>query len=119
MFKHVSFIAAVAIGLTASLVLADEPTGTLKKIIDNRTIRLGYQKDLAPLSSAGADGKPRGYSIDLCRRVVSGIRNDYSLVTLDIEWVEVTLTNRFLLVANGTIDLECRPPALNLPRVQP
>jgi ABC-type amino acid transport substrate-binding protein len=118
MLKHVSFIAAVAIGLTASLVLADEPTGTLKKIIDNRTIRLGYQKDLAPLSSADADGKPRGYSIDLCRRVVSGIRNEYGLVTLDIEWVEVTMTNRFQLVANGTIDLECGASAITLSRMK-
>jgi len=116
MFKLVSFITAVAIALTASLVLAEDPTGTLKKIIDNRTIRLGYQKDLAPFSSAGADGKPKGYSIDLCHRVVAGIRSDYSLVALDIEWVELTLTNRFQLVADGTIDLECGATAVTLSR---
>ena len=116
MFKLVSFITAVAIALTASLVLAEDPTGTLKKIIDNRTIRLGYQKDLAPFSSAGADGKPRGYSIDLCHRVVAGIRSDYSMVALDIEWVELTLTNRFQLVADGTIDLECGATAVTLSR---
>jgi len=116
LFKNVSLIAAVAIALTASPVLAEEPTGTLKKIIDNRTIRLGYQKDLAPFSSAGADGKPRGYSIDLCHRVVAGIRSDYSLVALDIEWVELTLTNRFQLVADGTIDLECGATAVTLSR---
>jgi ABC-type amino acid transport substrate-binding protein len=118
MLKHVSFIAAMAVGLTASLVLADEPTGTLKKIIDNRVIRLGYQKDLPPFSSAGADGKPKGYSIDLCHRVVSGIRNEYSLVALDIEWIEVTMTNRFELVANGTIDLECGVSAITLSRLK-
>ena len=118
MLKHVSFIAAVAIGLTASLVLADEPTGTIKKIIDNRVIRLGYQKDLPPFSSAGADGKPKGYSIDLCHRVVSGIRNEYSVVALDIEWIEVTMTNRFELVANGTIDLECGVSAITLSRLK-
>jgi ABC-type amino acid transport substrate-binding protein len=116
MFKLVSFITAVAIALTASLVLAEDPTGTLKKIIDNRTIRLGYQKDLAPFSSAGADGKPKGYSIDLCHRVVAGIRSDYSLVALDIEWVELTLTNRFQLVADGTIDMECGATAVTLSR---
>ena len=118
MLKHVSFIAAVAIGLTASPVLAEEPTGTLKKIIDNRVIRLGYQKDLPPFSSAGADGKPKGYSIDLCHRVVSGIRNEYNLVALDIQWVEVTLTNRFELVANGSIDLECGASAITLSRLK-
>jgi glutamate/aspartate transport system substrate-binding protein len=117
-FKYVSIIAAVALGLTPSLVLADEPTGTLKKIIDSRTIRLGYQKDLAPLSSIGVNGKPRGYSIDLCYRVVSGIRNEYSLVALDIEWVEVTMTDRFKLVADGSIDLECGASAITLSRMK-
>jgi glutamate/aspartate transport system substrate-binding protein len=116
--KHVSFIAALAIALTTSLVLADEPTGTLKKIIDERVIRLGYQKDLPPFSSAGADGKPKGYSIDLCHRVVSGSRHQYNLVTLDIQWVEVTLTDRFQRVADGTIDLECAVSAITLSRLK-
>jgi len=116
LFNNVSLVAAVAIALLASLVLAEEPTGTLKNVIDDRKIRLGYQKDLAPFSSAGADGKPRGYSIDLCHRVVAGIRSDYSLVALDIEWVELTLTNRFQLVADGTIDMECGATAVTLSR---
>ena len=116
--KLVSFIAAVAIAFTTPFAFADEPAGTLKKIIDTRTIRLGYQKDLPPFSSAGADGKPRGYSIDLCHRVVSGIRNQYSLVSLDIDWIEVTLTNRFQQVANGTIDLECGVSAITLSRLK-
>ena len=118
MFKHISIIVAVALGLTASLAHADEPTGTLKKIIDSRTIKLGYQKDLAPLSSIGANGKPRGYSIDLCYRVVSGIRNEYSLVALDIEWIEVTMINRFKMVADGAIDLECGASAITLSRMK-
>src|SRR5579859_855351 len=118
MLRHVSFIAAVAIGLSAALVLADEPTGTLRKIIDNRTIRLGYQKDLLPFSFAGANGKPMGYTIDLCLRVASGIRNEYSLVTLDIKWVEATLTNRFQLVAHVAIDLECGATAITLSRMK-
>ena len=116
--KSVSLIAAVAIAFATPFAFADEPAGTLKKIIDTRTIRLGYQRDLPPFSSAGADGKPKGYSIDLCHRVVSGIRNQYNLVSLDIEWIEVTLTNRFQQVANGTIDLECGVSAITLSRLK-
>ncbi len=118
MFKQLSCTAAAALAMTTSLVLADVPTGTLKKIVDNRIIKLGYQKDLAPFSSIGGDGKPRGYSIDLCLRVVSGIRNDYSLASLDVEWIEVTMTDRFKLVANGTIDLECGASAITLSRMR-
>jgi glutamate/aspartate transport system substrate-binding protein len=50
--------------------------------------------------------------------VVSGIRNGYSLVTLDIEWVEATMINRFQLVANGTIDMECGASAITLSRMK-
>ena len=95
-----------------------EYAGTIKKIIDNRVIRLGYQKDLLPFSSAGAEGNPKGYSIDLCHQVVSGIRNEFSLVALDIQWIVVTLTNRFESVANGTIDLECGASAITLSRLK-
>jgi ABC-type amino acid transport substrate-binding protein len=86
------------------------------KIIDTRTIRLGYQKDLAPFTSAGADGRPRGYSIDLCHRIMAGIRNEFGLGVLDIEWIEVTLADRFQKVADGTIDLECAASAITLSR---
>lgn len=118
MLKHVSLIAAAAIAWSAPLALAEEPTGTLKKIIDTRVIRFGYQKDLAPFSSAGADRKPKGYTIDLCYRIVSGIRNDYNLAALDIEWSEVTMTDRFQRIADGAIDLECGVSAMTLSRLK-
>lgn len=125
--KRASFL--VAAFLVAALVFmanawistplfAHEPEGTLKKIIADRTIRLGYQRDLAPFSSAGAKGKPEGYSIDLCHRVVAGIRNQYNLVALDIEWIEVSLTDRFQKVAAGAIDLECGVSAITLSRLK-
>jgi ABC-type amino acid transport substrate-binding protein len=116
--NRVSFVVAFAIAIASLCGWADEPQGTLKKIIDSRTIRLGYQKDLAPFSFAGADGRPSGYSIDLCHRIVSGIRNEFALVLLDIEWIELTSSNRFQRVADGTIDLECAASAITLSRLR-
>jgi glutamate/aspartate transport system substrate-binding protein len=116
--NHVSLVVAVAIAATSLSGSADEPQGTLKTIIDSRIIRLGYQKDVRPFSFAGGDGKPMGYSIDLCQRIVAGIRNDFALVALDVEWIEVTSTNRFQRVADGTIDLECGASAITLSRLK-
>jgi glutamate/aspartate transport system substrate-binding protein len=109
----------VALAGTATSVCgrAAEPQGTLKKIIDSGVIRLGFQRDAPPFSVAGADGKPRGYSIELCNRVVTGIRNEYSL-PLDIEWVEVTSVNRFQQVADGSVDLECGASGITLSRLK-
>ncbi len=96
---------------------ADEPQGTLKQIIDSRVIRLGYQKDLSPFSFTGADAKPKGYSIELCQRIVAGIQHEFAVV-LDIEWIEVTSSNRFQRVVDGTIDLECAASAITLSRLK-
>jgi ABC-type amino acid transport substrate-binding protein len=114
----VSLMVALALAIISLWSCAGEPQGTLKKIVDTRTIRLGYQKDLAPFSFAGTDGRPSGYSIDLCHRIVAGIRNEFALGLLDIQWIEVTLTDRFQRVADGTIDLECAVAAITLSRLR-
>jgi polar amino acid transport system substrate-binding protein/glutamate/aspartate transport system substrate-binding protein len=114
----VSLGVALALAITCSCGWAEQPQGTLKKIIDTGTIRLGYQKDLAPFSFAGADGRPSGYSIDLCHRIVARIRNEFAMGLLDIEWIEVTLADRFQRVADGTIDLECAVAAITLSRLR-
>jgi len=113
-----SLMVALALAINSLWSWAGEPQGTLKKIVDTRTIRLGYQKDLAPFSFAGTDGRPSGYSIDLCHRIVAGIRNEFALPLLDIEWIEVTLTDRFQRVADGTIDLQCAVAAITLSRLR-
>jgi len=114
----VPVLVALALAFTCSCGWAEAPQGTLKRIIDSSTIRLGYQKDVAPFSFAGADGRPRGYSIDLCHRIVAGIRNEFALGLLDIEWIELTLTDRFQRVADGTVDLECTIAAITLSRLR-
>ena len=114
----VSLVVALAIAVSSLQGWADEPQGTLKKIIDSKVIHLGYHKELAPFSFAGADGKPRGYSIELCQRIVAGIRNDFAMALLDIEWTELASTNRFQRVADGTVDLECAASAITLSRLR-
>jgi len=86
---------------------AQELQGTLKKIKDSGTIALGYREQSVPFSFRGADGKPAGYSIDLCSRIVTGIQQQLKLAKLDVKWVPVTPENRIASVVNGTVDLEC------------
>lgn len=86
---------------------AQEPQGTLQRITQTKTVRLGYLKEGVPFSFAEEQGKPAGYSIDLCRRVAAGIQQQLSLPSLDIKWVEVTSADRFDRVVDGSIDLEC------------
>jgi ABC-type amino acid transport substrate-binding protein len=48
--------------------------------------------------------------------VVSGIEQQYGLQKLDVQWVAVTLANRFEMVANGKIDLECGISTITMSR---
>lgn len=99
----------------AALVLMTAMTGaaqaadidTLKRIKDRKSIVLGYPETSAPFAFVGADGKPAGYSIDLCTWIVGDIQKALSLPDLQVRWVKATTQNRFAMVLNGTIDLEC------------
>jgi ABC-type amino acid transport substrate-binding protein len=110
---------AVAIALAWLLpapTLAQDLQGTLKKIKDSGTIVIGYREQSLPFSFRGDDGKPTGYSIDLCQRIVTGIQQQLKLPKLDVKWVAVTVDSRMTAVVNGTIDLECGSTTSSLSR---
>src|SRR5439155_26686731 len=93
--------------LLSAPALAADVDGTLKKIKRTKTITLGYHESARPFSFANADGKPAGYSVDLCTLVAAGVGKQLGLPDLQVKWVKVTVENRIHSVANGAIDLEC------------
>ena len=101
-----SALAAAALML-ASPVSADDISGTLKKIKDTGIIKLGYLSQSVPFSFAGEDGKAQGYSVELCERAARGIQEQLGLQKLDVQWIPVTLENRFDAVKTGKVDIEC------------
>jgi len=90
-----------------SPVLGQELQVTLKKIKDTNTIVIGHPAASRPFSFVGEDGKPAGYSIDLCMRIVAGVQQQLGLRDLQVKWVPVTPDNRIPLLVKGTIDIEC------------
>jgi ABC-type amino acid transport substrate-binding protein len=99
-------VAALAFAV-AQPAAAQEPTGTLKKIKDSGTITLGYREQSVPFAFKGDDGKPAGYSVDLCKSVATAVQQQLGLQKLDVKWVPVTVETRIPAVVGGTIDLEC------------
>jgi glutamate/aspartate transport system substrate-binding protein len=93
-------------------------TGTLKKVNDSGTLTLGYRENVPPMSSTGADGKPVGYSIDLCQEIATAVQQELKLANLAVRWVPVTPDNRVDAVANGTVDIECGVTTNSLARQQ-
>src|SRR6266852_3620965 len=104
-----------ALMLTAP-ALGAELDGTLKKIKRTNSITLGYRESSRPFSFVGDDGKPAGYSVELCSRIAAGIAKELALPSLQTQWVKVTVEDRIRSVVDGTIDLECGSTTASLSR---
>ena len=102
--------------LLAGPALGAELDGTLKKIKATNTITLGYREFARPFAFVGDDGKPAGYSVELCTRIASAIAKELALPNLQVKWVKVTPENRIQSVVNGTVDLECGSTTASLSR---
>jgi glutamate/aspartate transport system substrate-binding protein len=113
----IRILAALALALwLPGWASAQDLQGTLKKIKDSGTISIGYREQSVPFSFKADDGKPAGYSIDLCQRIVTGVQQQLKLPKLDVKWVAVTPETRMGAVVNGTIDLECGSTTNSLSR---
>jgi glutamate/aspartate transport system substrate-binding protein len=85
----------------------DALSGRLAHINATGVVQLGYRENSIPFSYVGPDGKPVGYSIDLCLAVVATLAADLGVPTLGIEYVRVTAQDRIERIRSGAIDLEC------------
>ncbi len=68
------FAAAVFAFIFTPSAVAAERDGTLKKIEDSGVIVMGYRKASEPFSYIGPEGKPIGYTIDLCYKIIDKIK---------------------------------------------
>lgn len=114
---------AVAVALAATLLsapaLAEELTGTLKKIKESGTITLGHRDASIPFSYYGENPQqPEGYSHDLQMKVVEAIKQQLDMPELKVRYNLVTSQTRIPLVQNGTVDLECGSTTNNVERQQ-
>src|SRR5437868_15196040 len=105
-----------AAGFTASPVLAQELTGTLKKIKDTGAIALRHRESSVPFSYYDDKQQVVSYAMDLCYRIVDAVKKELKADTLEVKLNPVTSATRIPLMANGTIDLECGSTTNNLER---
>lgn len=101
--------------LTLSSAPAWAQTGVLGKIKKSGVITMGYVDNAAPFSFAES-GQPRGYSVELCRRIASGVREQLGLANLETKWVPLTVQSRLAAVRDGKVDIECSTVTWTLSR---
>jgi glutamate/aspartate transport system substrate-binding protein len=116
MSKLKLLIATLVLAAFAVPASAAELYGTLKKIKDSGTISMGHREASVPFAYMGPEGKPIGYTVDLCYKVIDKIKKDLNMPGLKVKLVPVTSQTRIPLLANGTIDIECGSTTNNLTR---
>ncbi len=108
MHRYTRLAAAVIIsGVMAAPALAQELTGTLRKIRDTGSITIGHREASIPFSYLDDKQQPIGYAMDLCMKVVDAVKAELKMPNLKVALQAVTSANRIPLLQNGTIDLEC------------
>ena len=99
-----TLVLALVLASTSNMVAARD---TLQIISDHNEVRLGYRSSSVPFSVLGQDGKPHGYSIDLCSVIVKQIKDHLGRPDLQVTWVPVTADNRIANVRYGHVHIEC------------
>ena len=91
----------------AQPLAAAEQMDTLEQVKKSGKVRVGFRQAQPPMSFLDKDGKPAGYSVDLCVRIVNEVKNTLGRDDIAIEYVPVSSTNRFEALSNNSIDILC------------
>lgn len=109
------FVAATIVA--AGGAAAQELDGRLKHVHDTGIVKLAYRSDAKPFSFLAENGKPDGYTIDLCRYVANSLEQQLRK-SISIEWVPVSSQNRFDSIAAGVADIECGASSVSFSRME-
>src|SRR5262249_24299071 len=108
---------SLGFALAGSFVFAQPSDGRLRIIHETATLRVASQTDSRPFSYVGDQGRPVGYTIELCERIARSIEAQLN-VALTIKWVPVDERTRFDAIVNGTADMECGSTTVSLSRMK-
>lgn len=93
-----------ACGASASKTASND---TLAKIRRAGTITLGHRESSVPFSYYNNEKQVIGYSQDLAMEVVESVRRELNMPDLKVKLVPISPANRWEMIQNGSIDLEC------------
>jgi glutamate/aspartate transport system substrate-binding protein len=115
--RNIKWTLGVALAaFVAAPAVAQELTGTLKKIKDSGTITLGHRDSSIPFSYYDDKQNVVGYAMDICMKIVDAVKAELKMPNLQVKLNPVTSATRIPLMANGTVDLECGSTTNNLER---
>ena len=107
----------LAIGLGPALLPA-QAGPVLDRIQASGTVVLAHRESSVPFSFVGPEGKPVGYAVDLCLKLVEAVGKALNLPRIETKFVQVTPSNRIAMIEENKADLECGSTTNNAERRQ-
>lgn len=112
-----SFLALWLLAAPQAQASDTQANSTLGKIEATGRIVLGHRQGARPFSFVEPDGTAQGYTIDLCLAVAEAVRSELQRPDLRVEFVPVTVDDRFERLLAGEIDLLCGSTTQTLERM--
>lgn len=106
----------VLMGLTSTVLHAEELNGTLKKIKDSGIITVGHRESSVPFSYYDNQQNVVGYSQDYSNLIVDAVKKRLDMPNLQVKLIPITSQNRIPLLQNGSFDFECGSTTNNIER---
>ena len=91
---------------------------TLAKIKSAKQINVAFSGDSLPFSYVEKNGKPGGYSIDVCQKVIALVSRALGNPDLKVNWLVGTVSERLQMIASGKADLDCANTTATQGRMQ-
>jgi glutamate/aspartate transport system substrate-binding protein len=108
----------VAATLLLGTLNAHAASVTMDKMKSTGTVTMGVRESSIPMSYTTGDGRFDGYHVEVCRMILTDIKNKLGMSTLLTNYQPVTSQNRVPLVQNGTVDIECGSTTNNANRAK-
>ena len=108
----------IATSLFLGVAHAHAASQTLEKMKSTGAITMGVRESSIPMSYTTGDSRFDGYHVEVCRMILSDLKDKLGLSTLRINYQPVTSQNRVPLVQNGTVDIECGTTTNNSARAK-
>ena len=106
----------LSLAIVSTPVASAEQISTLAQIEKTGKIRIGYRESEPPMSFLDKNGKAAGYSVDLCVRIVTGVKAKLKKPDVVIEYVAVDSADRFSALSDNKIDILCGSTTKTLSR---
>lgn len=117
-----SLLSAAVFLLASPLLMmgsgAQAASATMDKMKSSGAVTMGVRDSSIPMSYTTGDSRFDGYHVEICRMILSGIKDKLGMNTLRINYQPVTSQNRVPLVQNGTVDIECGTTTNNMSRAK-